>query len=66
VKDRGATRRIRDLAERQHGVVARWQLDSIEIGATLVQGRLEAGILVPLSKGSMPWPIVRLAWMAAG
>jgi hypothetical protein len=51
MRDREATRAIRELAERQHGVVARWQLDALGLTKTLIQGRVEAGLLIPLFQG---------------
>jgi hypothetical protein len=51
VKDREATRAIRELAERQHGVLARWQLLEIGLGRRLNQDRAEAGILIPVFQG---------------
>lgn len=51
MKDREATRLIRELAERQHGVVARWQLLDLGLGMRLNQDRVEAGILIPVFQG---------------
>jgi len=51
MKDREATRAIRELAERQHGVVARWQLLEMGLGRRLNQDRVEAGILIPVFQG---------------
>jgi len=51
VKDREATRLIRELAERQHGVVARRQLMSLGMAKTLIHGRVEAGLLIPVFHG---------------
>jgi hypothetical protein len=45
------TRAIRELAERQHGVVAHWQLIENEIGLGAIQRRTEAGILIPVFQG---------------
>jgi Protein of unknown function (DUF559) len=51
MKDREATRLIRELAERQHGVFARWQLLELGLGRRLNQDRAEAGILIPVFQG---------------
>lgn len=51
MKDREATQAIRRLAERQHGVVARWQLLEIGLGGRLIQDRAEAGSLIPVFQG---------------
>lgn len=51
MRDREATRLIRELAERQHGVVARWQLLEMGLGSRLNQDRVEAGILIPVFQG---------------
>jgi hypothetical protein len=47
----GATVAMRELAERQHGVVAHRQLVEIGVAAGLIQGRLESGHLVPVHRG---------------
>ncbi len=69
MKDREATRLIRELAERQHGVVARWQLDELGMPKTLIQGRAEAGLLLPLFQGVFALAHRRIGrkghWMAA-
>jgi hypothetical protein len=51
MKDREATRLIRELAERQHGVFARWQLLERGLGGRLNQDRAEAGMLIPVFQG---------------
>lgn len=51
MKDRGATQAIRQLAERQHGVVARWQLLEIGLSGELIRNRVEAGSLIPVFQG---------------
>lgn len=43
--------RIVDLASRQHGVVALWQLVLVGISRDAVQARIENGMLVPLHAG---------------
>src|SRR5436190_13234753 len=47
----GATLAIRELAERQHGVVARRQLIALGIGIGLIESRVKSGRLVPLHCG---------------
>jgi hypothetical protein len=46
-----ATCVIRELAERQHGVVARRQLIEMGLGTGLIQDRVRSGHLVPLHQG---------------
>ena len=69
MKDREATRLIRGLAERQHGVVARWQLLELGIGRRLSQDRVEAGILIPVFQGVFALGYGRIGregrWLAA-
>jgi Protein of unknown function (DUF559) len=69
VKDREATRAIREMAERQHGVVARWQLLDLGLGGRLNQDRAEAGILIPVFQGVFALGHERIGrrgrWMAA-
>jgi hypothetical protein len=69
MRDRGATRVIRGLAERQHGVVARRQLVEAGVGDWLAAGRTEAGLLVPLFRGIFAVGHRRVGqkgrWMAA-
>lgn len=42
---------IRELAERQHGVVARWQLLARGIGHDAVAARVRNGRLIPVARG---------------
>lgn len=60
---------IRELAERQHGVVARWQLLEIGLGSQLSQDRVEAGVLIPVFQGVFALGHKRISrrgrWMAA-
>jgi Protein of unknown function (DUF559) len=69
VRDRAATASVRGLAERQHGVVATWQALSAGVSETIVQGRREGGLLVPLHQGVYALGHQRLTregqWMAA-
>jgi predicted transcriptional regulator of viral defense system len=69
MKDREATRAIRELAERQHGVVARRQLLELGAGERLNQVRAEAGLLIPLFQGVFAVGHRRIGqrghWMAA-
>lgn len=51
MRDRAVTASIRSLAERQHGVVAHWQLLDAGAGMGLPLRRREAGLLIPLYKG---------------
>lgn len=46
-----ATGLIRDLAERQHGVVARRQLVGLGLGKGLIQERLRTRLLIPIHRG---------------
>jgi very-short-patch-repair endonuclease len=66
---REATRLIRELAERQHGVVAHRQLIDMGLGKMLIHSRLEGGRLVPLYQGVYALGHRRLTqrgeWMAA-
>jgi len=69
MKDREATRAIRELAERQHGVVTRWQI--LELGASegLIQRRTLGGMLIPVFHGTFTLGHRRLSrkglWMGA-
>ncbi len=69
MRDREITQRVRVLAERQHGVIARWQI--LELGASegLIQARAAGGILVPVFHGVFTLGHRRLGrdgrWMAA-
>lgn len=49
--DRAATAAIRALAERQHGVVAHWQLLEAGVGKGLTFHRRSGGLLIPLYQG---------------
>jgi very-short-patch-repair endonuclease len=51
VRDRAATAAIRALAERQHGVVAHWQLLEAGVGKGLAFHRRDGGLLIPLHQG---------------
>lgn len=63
------TRAIRELAERQHGVVARRQLLDLGIERGLIQARVDNGRLVPLHRGVFALGHRRIGlrgeWMAA-
>jgi uncharacterized protein DUF559 len=69
MKDREATWTIRELAERQHGVVARRQLLELGVNETLIQCRADGGILIPVFQGIFALGHERLTgrgrWMAA-
>lgn len=69
MRDRGATAAIRELAERQHGVLAHRQLLELGAGRGLVFRRHEAGLLVPLHQGVYALGHRRITregrWMAA-
>jgi len=69
MRDREATRVIRELAERQHGVVAHRQVLELGGGAGLALRRREGGLLIPLHKGVYALGHQRLSregrWMAA-
>lgn len=64
-----ATREIRDLAERQHGVVARRQLLDLGLSEELVKGRVRSGALIPVHEGVFAVGHPRISrfgrWMAA-
>ena len=64
-----ATGVIRELAERQHGVVARRQLIEMGFGTGLIQDRARSGHLVPLHQGVFALGHRRLSlrgeWIAA-
>jgi hypothetical protein len=51
MKDRASTAAIRELAERQHGVVAHWQLLEAGVGKDLTFHRRAGGLLIPLHQG---------------
>ncbi len=69
MRDRAATQAIRELAERQHGVIARRQILELGAGERLNQVRAEAGFLVPLFQGVFAVGHRRISrrgqWMAA-
>lgn len=69
MKDREATRAIRALAERQHGVFARWQLLELGLEKNLIQRRIEGGLLIPVFQGTFTLGHRRISrqgyWMAA-
>lgn len=69
MRDRRATRTIRLLAERQHGVVARGQLLQYGLSPQLVEARVDAGALVTVYDGVFAVGHGRLsreaAWLAA-
>jgi hypothetical protein len=69
MKDREATGAIRRLAERQHGIVARWQLLDIGLSGRLIRGRVEVGSLIPVFQGVFALGHRRLTkrgrWLAA-
>jgi hypothetical protein len=60
---------MRELAERQHGVFARWQLLECGLGERLNQDRAEAGLLIPIFQGVFALGHQRISrrgwWMAA-
>lgn len=64
-----ATALIRQLAERQHGVVAHRQLVAAGLSPELIRGRVESGHLLPLHRGVFAVGHGRLTvkggWMAA-
>jgi Protein of unknown function (DUF559) len=69
MKDRAATTAIRALAERQHGVVAHWQLLGAGVGKGLAFDRRAGGLLIPLHQGVCALGHQQLTrdgrWMAA-
>lgn len=69
VRGREATAVIRELAERQHGVVARWQLLDLDLSPGVFRSRCENDTLVPLFQGVFAVGHQRLTregrWMAA-
>jgi hypothetical protein len=69
MRDRAATAAIRALAERQHGVIAHWQLLDLGLGEGLSLRRREGGLLIPLHRGVFALGHTRLSregrWMAA-
>lgn len=69
VRDRVATAAIRQLAEKQHGVVAHRQVLELGEGRGLALRRREGGLLIPLHQGVYALGHQRLTregrWMAA-
>jgi len=69
MRDRDATRAIRELAERQHGVVSRWQMLDLGVSEGLIQRRIVGEMLLPVFHGTFTLGRRRLArdghWMAA-
>jgi hypothetical protein len=69
MREREATVVIREVAERQHGVMARWQLLDRGIGPGTFRSRCEAGVLIPLFQGVFALGHRQLTregrWMAA-
>jgi hypothetical protein len=51
MRDRMATAAIRQLAEKQHGVIAHRQVLELGGGKGLVLRRREGGLLIPLHQG---------------
>jgi Protein of unknown function (DUF559) len=66
---RQATQAIRELAERQHGVVAHRQLSALGLGKGRIQHRIENGSLIPIHQGvfTLGRRVLgrRAQWMAA-
>jgi len=66
---REMTRAIRELAERQHGVVAHWQMVDAGVGIGAIQRRVRGGILIPVFQGVFALGHERVGrqgrWMAA-
>jgi very-short-patch-repair endonuclease len=56
-------------AQRQHGVVARWQLLALGVSSDAVDGRIERGLLHPIYRGVYVVGVRRISrkgrWMAA-
>jgi hypothetical protein len=69
MRDREATRMIRELAEKQHGVVAHRQVLELGRGKGLALRRRAGGLLIPIHKGVYALGHQRLPregrWMAA-
>ncbi|HEX6782244.1 MAG TPA: DUF559 domain-containing protein [Solirubrobacterales bacterium] len=69
MKDRRATAGVRSLAERQHGVLAHWQLLQLGTSKGFPFGRKEGGVLIPVHRGVYALGHQRLTrearWMAA-
>jgi hypothetical protein len=51
VRDREATAAVRALAERQHGVIATWQMVEAGVGEDTIRSRRNGGWLVPVFQG---------------
>lgn len=51
MRDREATRAIRELAERQHGIISRAQLLRLGLGHRLIEARARAGFLATVHDG---------------
>ena len=51
MRDREASAAIRDLAERQHGVVAHWQILGLDKSKALVYARRDGRLLSPVHQG---------------
>lgn len=69
MRDRRASAAIRELAERQHGVVAHWQILELGGSKAMVYARRDGHLLVPLHQGVYALGHLRLSregrWMAA-
>ena len=69
MRDRETTRAIRELAERQHGVVSRWQMLDLGVSEGLIQRRIVGEMLLPVFHGTFTLGRRRLTrdgrWMAA-
>lgn len=69
MRDRETTQAIRTLAERQHGVVARWQILELDVSEGLIQRRTAGGMLIPVFHGAFTLGHRHLSregrWMAA-
>jgi hypothetical protein len=69
VRDREASAAIRDLAERQHGVVAHWQILQLGKSKAMVQVRRDGQLLISMHQGVYALGHRRISregeWMAA-
>lgn len=69
MRDRQASAAIRDLAERQHGVVAHWQILELGKSKMMVHARRDGQLLMPLHQGVYALGHRRISregeWMAA-
>src|SRR5882724_5860971 len=65
----GIDRTIGEIAQRQHGLVARWQLSLAGIGVDAVEGRIRRGVLLRVHQGVYALGYravtVEARWMAA-